>query len=386
MAVLSTSRDFRNMELQNSFSSKKSPVHFVEGRHLSIADVFNILTEMSSTLNESGKKMLETLKNMKPHSFEHIRQEFPVHRLQHVTDMSSMEGIYDEERFKTTMRAIRPQFRDLVFWSAEIAPEDIREARKESFKEAKEVLPSWMARKYGKKIKDQFANSPAFDKSSRYGNFKFSFHFFDLLSLYQTQHCGGEKPQLRILGTDLYKQEIVHYILVHSPDQSHQFRNLKNIQTDGHGSVYLRDEAVYWAPESTSIYLNVKIAEDPGPKTCHPPCNFYKEEGYCIHLRDTEYKVLSVWNHLVFAFHLPNHRGLEIKKEQLLNSLTACAIAESPLIDEYKRLEEKAAKDIIRKMKSDFGRQKRKRSSQALNGPAKTRRTQDPPPRCAYLR
>lgn len=330
--------------------------------------------------------MLETLKNMKPHSFEHIQQEFPVCRLQHVTGESSMDGIYDEERFKITMRAIRPEFRDLLFWSAEIAPEDIREARKESFKEAKEVLPSWMAKRYGKKIKAQFANSPAFDKSSRYGNFKFSFHLYDLLSLYQTQHCGGEKPQLRILGTDIYKQEITHYILVHSPDQSHQFRNLSNVHTVRHGFVYLRDETVYWRPESTSIYLNVKIAEDPGPRTCHLPCNFFKEQGYCFHLRNEEYKVLSVWNHLVFAFHLPNHRGLEIKKEQLLNSLTACAIADSPLIDEYKWLEEKEAKDIIRKMKSNFRRQERKRSSQALNGPAKTRRTRDPPPRSAYLR
>ncbi|XP_040191723.1 uncharacterized protein LOC120924769 isoform X2 [Rana temporaria] len=387
MAVLSASRDFRNMELQNSLSSKKSPVHFVEGRHLSITKVYKTLTKKSTELNDSGKKMLETLKNMRPHSFEHIQQEFPVRRLQHVTGKSSMDGIYDEERFKTTMRDIRPEFRDLLFWSAEIAPEDIREARKESCKEAKEVLPSWMAKKYGKKIKSQFANSPAFDKSaSRYGNFKFSLPLSDLLSLYRTQHCGGEKPRLRILGTDLYKQEITHYILVHSPDRSHQFRNLSNVPTVQHGFIYLKDKTVYWRPESTSISLKVKIAEDPGPKTCHPPCKFYIENGYCIHLRDEEYKVLSVWNHLVFAFHLPNHGGLEIKKEQLLNSLTACAIAESPLIEEYKRLEEKEAKDIIRKMKSDFRRQKRKRSSRALNGPAKTRRTQDPPPPRAYFR
>lgn len=387
MAVLSASQDFRNIKLQNSLSSKKSPVHFVEGGHLSITDVYETLTEESTELNESGKKMLETLKNMKPHSFEHIQQEFPVRRLQHVTGESSMDRIYDEERFKITMRAIRPEFRDLLFWSAEIAPEDIREARKESFKEAKEVLPSWMAKRYGKKIKAQFANSPAFDKSaSWYGNFKFSFHLSDLLSLYQTQHCGGEKPQLRILGTDLYKQEITHYILVHSPDQSHQFRNLSNVHTVRHGFVYLKDETVYWRPESTSIYLNVKIAEDPGPRTCYLPCNFYKEKGYCIHFRDENYKVLSVWNHLVFAFHLPNHRGLEIKKEQLLNSLTACAKIKPPSNEENKWLEEEEAKDIIRKMKSDFRRQKRKRSSQALNGPAKTRRTGDPPPRSAYLR
>ncbi|XP_040191083.1 uncharacterized protein LOC120924279 isoform X2 [Rana temporaria] len=369
MAVPSTSHDPENMELRNSFSSKNSPVHFVEGRHLSITDVYNSLTKKSTELNTSGKKMLETLKYMEPHRFEHIQQEFGVRRLQHVTDKSSMDGIYDEERFKAKMRASRPEFRDLLFWSADIAQKDIREARKESYEKAKKVLPSGMAKKSERKIKSQFANSPAFDKSaSRYGNFKFSLPLSDLLSLYRTQHCGGEKPQLRILGTDLYKQEITHYILVHSPDQSHQFMNLSNVQ---HGFIYLKDEKVYWSPESTSISLKVKIAKDPGPNTCHPPCKFYKEKGYCMHQKIKKYEIPSVWNHLVFAFHLSNNNGLNIQKDKLLKSLKACDITDSALLDKDKQLKVEDTKNIIQKMKCDA------KSSDVPKGPVKNKRTKD---------
>ncbi|XP_077334497.1 uncharacterized protein LOC143975817 [Lithobates pipiens] len=374
MAVPSTSRDFGNMELQNSFSSKKSQVYFVEGRHLSIADIFNSLTEKSTGLNESGKKMLETLKNMKPHTFEHLQQEFEVRHLQHVTDKSSMDGIYDEERFKATRQAFRTKYRDLVFWSADITLKDIMEARKESFEKAKKALPSWVAEQSKRKIKAQFANSPAFDKSaSRYGNFKFSFHLSDLLSLYQAQHCGGEEPQLKILGTDLYKQEITHYILVHSPDQSHQFRNLKNIRTVRNGFVDLRDEKMYWRPESTSISLKVKIPDYPGQKTCRPPCQFQKKNGYCMHQKK-KYEAPSVWNNLVFAFHLSNNNNsLTIQKDKLLKSLKACKIADSALISKDKQLEVEDAKNIIQEMKCDA------KSSGVLKGPVKRKRSQDPP-------
>ncbi|XP_077334632.1 uncharacterized protein LOC143975978 [Lithobates pipiens] len=376
MAVPSTSGDLRNVELQSFFSSKGSPVYFAAGIHLSIQDAKILLTKKYTGL-ESGKKMAETLTNLEPHRFENIQQEFPVHHLQHVTDKSSMDGIYMEECFKIIKSDFRSEYKDFSFWSADIARKDIAAAREKACKDAKEMLPGSIFDTHEKKISKQFANSPAFNKSaSRYGNFKFSFQLSDLLKLYQDQHCGGKEPQLSILGTDLYKQEIAHYVLVHGPDQSHLFTNLPVMPTVESGSglhfVHRRDKTVYWRPESTSISLKVKISKDsPGPEKCsQPDCDHFKVDGECVYIKD----IKSVWNHLVFAFHLPNHHhGLKIQKMQLFKSLKACKTDKSPLLDENKCLDIKEAKSYIEEMKPKS--QKRKGSSQDPNGPVKKKCT-----------
>ncbi|XP_073474222.1 uncharacterized protein [Aquarana catesbeiana] len=376
MAVPLTSGDLSNVDLQSFFSSKGSQVYFAAGKHLSIQDAKILLTKKYTEL-ESGKKMLETLTNLEPHSFKHIQQEFPVNNLQHVTDKSSMDGIYMEECFKIIKSDFRFAYKDFSFWSADIAQKDITAARKKACKEAKEILPESIFDPHEKKISKQFANSPAFNKyASRYGNFKFSFQLSDLLKLYQDQHCVGKEPQLRILGTDLYKQEITHYIVVHSPDQSHPFMNLEVMPTveDGDHFVHLRDKIVYWRPESTSISLKVKISKDsPGPEKCSQPCDHFKVDDKCVYIKD----IKSVWNHLVFAFHLPNHHGLKIQKMQLFRSLKACKIDKSPLLDQNKWLELNMARNFIKEMKPKS--QKRKGSSQDPNGPVKKKRTKDPP-------
>lgn len=369
MAVPSTSEDLRKVELQTFWSSKGGPGYFAEGRHLSIQDAKILLTNKEDTRHDSGKKMLETLTNLEPHRFEHIQQEFPVHRLQHVTVKDSMDGIYMEERFKIMKPDFRSGYKDFLFWSADIVPKDIAAARIKACEDAKKVLPKLIFRTYENKIRDQFANSPAFNKSaSQYGNFKFSFQLSDLLKWYRDQHCGDEEPQLRILGTDLFKQEITHYILVHSPDQSHRFTKLLDIPSeDGSGLhfVHLRDETVYWRPESTSISLKVKISEDsPVPeKLCSEPCTHHKPDGFkCVVIKN----IKSVWNYLVFAFHLPDGHDLKIQKTQLFKSLKACKILEPALIDESKYLELNTARNFIKEKKPK--RHKRKRSFEAQNG------------------
>ncbi|XP_072263260.1 uncharacterized protein [Pyxicephalus adspersus] len=366
MAESWASGNLRNVELQSFTSSRGCQGHYVKGKLLSVADIYDILDRNESQVNASGMKMLETIEKMEPHDFQLIQQEFPVSYLQHVTDQASMERIYNQEGFRIFKKTSRPGFSDLSFWSADIASEDIEAAREMSYDNVKKVLPSWTAEYFEENIKEQFANSPAFDASaSRYGNFKFSFPLFSLLDLYQAQHCRGEEPQLRILGTDMYKQEIAHYILVHSPDESKKFKNLPMVPTvwgnpTSNLFVYRKRGILYWRPESTSSVLTVKVSEKgKARRECPIPCDFYIDEGYCSHIKEENYRLWSVWNHLIFAFHLPNHCGLEIKKEQLLKNLTACRIDDSPLLEVNKQLKKKEAKSIILKMKNDFRRLRR---------------------------
>ncbi|XP_073474219.1 uncharacterized protein [Aquarana catesbeiana] len=371
MAESWASGDLR--KLQSFTSSRGSQVHYVQGEHLSLEGAYTTLNTNSRKLNVSGEKMLETFENMKFHDFQLIQQEFPVSYLQHVTDTSSMEEIYNQEGFRIVAQTSRPGFRDLSFWSAAIASEDIEAAREKSYGVVKRVLSPEMAKKYEGRIKAQYANSPAFKtSSSRYGNFKFSFPLFSLLDLYQAQHCGGKEPQLRILGTDLYKQEMAHYILVHSPNRSDQFKNFPMVHKaqgcsehllnpfQSLPSVYRKNGILYWKPESTSSVLKVKISgQGIAWRECPIPCDYFIDNEYCRHIKEENYEVWSIWNHLVFAFHLPNDLCLEVSKGQLLKNLTACSIDEPALLEESKCLEIKDAKDIIRQMKSDHRMRKR---------------------------
>ncbi|XP_077334500.1 uncharacterized protein LOC143975819 [Lithobates pipiens] len=373
MAVSWASGDPRN--LQSFTSSRGSQVHHVQEEHLSLEGAYTILNLNRDfrQLNVSGEKMLETFDNITFHDFQLVRQEFPVSYLQHVTDTSSMEAIYNQGGFRIVAQTSRPGFRDLSFWSAAIASEDVEAAREKSYGMVKRVISPVMATRHEERIKAQYANSPAFKTSaSRYGNFKFSFPLFSLLDLYQAQHCGGEEPQLRILGTDLYKQEVAHYILVHSPDRSDQFKNFPMVPkaqgcaepllnpSEPHPFVYRKNGILYWRPESTSSVLKVKISDQGiAWRECPIPCDYFIVNQYCRHIKEENYEVWSIWNHLVFAFHLPNDLCLEVSKGQLLKNLAACSLDEPALLEESKCLEIKDAKGIIRQMKSDHRMRKR---------------------------
>ncbi|XP_068130008.1 uncharacterized protein [Hyperolius riggenbachi] len=374
MAEFWSPGDMQNVKLTEFLSSRGGKGHHVKGKHLSMEEAFNILSDNERNLNESGRIFFDTLRKMKPHSFKWVQHGFPVHGLQHVTNGSSVGDIYEEECFKITKQPCRPGFKDLLFWSAAVPSEDIETAREKSYEKVSKVLKPWQAKKYKDRIKEQYANSPAFNEfASRYGNFKFSFSLFHLLSLYQSQHCGGREPQLRILGTDMYKQEIAHYILVHSPNKNYQFRDLPIVPTIQGNSqplpfVYWRDKTLYWRPESTSSVLTVKISDKGmARRDCPLPCNYFIKKGYCRDIKEENYKVWSAWNHLVFAFHLPHKPHLEISRGELLKSLTTCEIDEAALIDESEHLDLEEAEEVIHRLKKDFNRRKRMRTSHLLN-------------------
>ncbi|KAM9329472.1 uncharacterized protein PAF06_002937 [Gastrophryne carolinensis] len=310
-----------------------------DGELLSIR---KISMRLSSTTKTAGKTMKRNIEKVASDLFIRLPLSFPVTRLQHVTSKTFLREILLTKSFKARSDHERPEFKDLLFWSAQIHSDDIENARLQAYAQVQHVRN---ADRFQDEIKEQFANSPAFDHSaSRYGNFKLSFKLSDLLSLYKNQHCSGGEPQMRIFGTDIYKQEIAHYILVHSPDVNN-FEDLPLVGDEQQGSfVYKIDEKLYWRPESTSISLKVDISEEicKVRKSDLPPARgkpYFKKRALAPR---------CVWNELVIAFHLPN-QGLRLSLPDLVAGLTSCSTLQPFLGKEP--MQEYEAREIVRRLR-----------------------------------
>ncbi|XP_040191103.1 uncharacterized protein LOC120924295 [Rana temporaria] len=337
--------------------------NYVLGQFLSLEDVASIF----SANNENHKRIAVTLKKVESHHYEHMQVPIPVYSVKHVATKTDLEGIWGEDGFRTISNKERekppwiieerPEFQDLLYWSADISSEDLEKARQQAYEKVSKVVDPKDPRMFSGELREQFGNSPAFRESvSRYGNFKFSFPLHDLLSWYKDQHCGGGEPQMRILGTELYKLEIAHYIVVHSPDTDkfNDFTEVPTVQgsSDPLPFVYRMDGTLYWRPESTTIPLKVMVSKDGVVrKECYQPCAFFKNDGTCFHTDDGTY---GVWNHLILAFHLPNGH-LKIPKELLIQNLTACKRDDIYLKKECLPREE--AEEVIQELKEEVPKQ-----------------------------
>lgn len=326
--------NMRNAEPGTSTDQTTDHYHYEPESFLSHAEIRNKKNKIGET-----KRIYFYLENVERHHFEHMQVRIPVYNVKHVTTKRALDGISDEEGFGIMNEAVRenlynlersPDFQDLLYWSADITSDDLENARQQAYEKVRKVIVPSHNRMFSGELREQFGNSPAFKESvSRYGNFKFSFPLYHLLSWYKDQHCRGGEPQMKILGTELYKKEIAHYIVVHSPDTDNfdGFPEVPTVQgnSDPLPFVYWRDGTLYWRPESTSDTLKVIVTEDGNVrKECFGPCPYFIRDGNCFHIDNGIY---SVWNYLVLAFHLPNGH-LEIPKELLIKNLTACAADE----------------------------------------------------------
>lgn len=349
--------------------AENAEYHYEPKRFLSHAEVRDKKNknerEKEKEKEEKEKRIYFYLKNVERHHFEHMQVRIPVYNVKHVTTKRGLDGILDEEGFRIVDDTERennskcipktsPDFQELLYWSADITSEDLKKARQQAYEKVRRVIVPSDAGMFSGDLKEQFGNSPAFKESvSRYGNFRFSFRLCDLLSWYKDQHCGDGEPQMKILGTELFKQEIAHYIVVHSPDTDKfdGFPEVPAVQgsSDPLPFVYWRNGTLYWRPESTSDPLKVIVTEDGNVrKECFEPCRDFTRDGTCSHIDNGIY---SVWNHLVLAFHLPNGH-LKIPKEKLLKNLTACDADEKNYL-KRNPLHKKEAEKIVQDLREE---------------------------------
>ncbi|XP_040190956.1 uncharacterized protein LOC120923708 [Rana temporaria] len=342
--------------LEEIKSGSKCRGYHCSGELLSIEEIYNNLTSLDN-IKTAGKTMKENIGKVRTDLSLRLPIDFPVMRLQHVTDWESLQEILKSKSFKGRGDHEREEFRDLSFWSADICPKYIESARQQAYDKVRRVRN---AEGFQTEIKEQYASSPAFDQSaSLYGNFRLSFPLSYLLSLYKTQHCGGEEPQLRILGTDIYKQEIAHYIVVHRPNAD-QFNDLPTVPPAQNISgrmpfVYWMEERLFWRPESTSRSLKLKISE----KNCQVrPLDPPRSRRSVLRRKKRAYEPRCVWNALVVDFHLPGNERLQLPMSELLTNLTPCDGLQ-PFLGKT-LIQRHEAKDIIRRLREEFSRQRTK--------------------------
>ncbi|XP_069496565.1 uncharacterized protein [Ambystoma mexicanum] len=241
-------------------------------------------------------------------------RSFPVVRLKHVTIKDYFHGIVQEGCLRGLDRAflLNGAVTELPVscWAADIPPENVKNVRKKRFKELMARLsegsragPPRLSRWQRASLQDMLANSRALSPDSRYGNFQFSFRVKELLSEYRKQHCSGKKPVLRVLGTEAYKLEIAHWVLIHSP-HCRDFDHLPTVDPPGPLS---RDGNLKWIPQSMSDRFTWKFNPGNGALAQQP-------EKYNA----------WVWNDVVYAFYLPEGATLWLGRQRLLESVGAC--------------------------------------------------------------
>ncbi|XP_073514087.1 uncharacterized protein [Phyllobates terribilis] len=324
--------------------------YYERGAFRSIEEISKCLPSCKD-LGSAGNTMKENIESVISDGFLRVPLEFPVLALQHVTSQDRAKQILESESFKGRKHE-RPEFNDLSFWSADISSDDIEKARLQMYETMRMKVEAEHLETFNVEMKEQFANSPAFDKlASCYGNFKFSLPLSLLLCRYKTQHCKGKEPQLRILGTDIYKQEIAHYIVVHNPDTM-DFKDLPTVDSETIGSqkpriVTWMDETLHWRPQSTSSSLHLRVSGHSCSSRIYNP-----RRQHTPHRKMLPRVPGCVWNHLVFAFHLPNEGELKFPVEYLLRNLTPCQ-ALQPFI-KLNPILKYQAREMIRRLKKEI--------------------------------
>ncbi|XP_077136169.1 uncharacterized protein LOC143793247 [Ranitomeya variabilis] len=338
-------------EISTSGKTAKTRGYYARGEFLSIEEIYKCLS-IYKNLKHAGKIMKDNIESVINDDFLHVPLEFPVLALQHVTSQDLAKKILESKSFKGRIHE-RSEFNHLSFWSADISTDDIEKGHLQMYETMRmKVKAEELDTFHVEMMREQFANSPAFNKSaSSYGNFNFSLPLSLLLCRYKTQHCKGKEPQLRILGTDIYKQEIAHYIIVHNPDNK-DFEDLRMVATMPTTSqnpkiVTWMDETLHWRPQSTSSSLHLSISDNSCQSRMYSP-----RKQRMPHRKMRPREPSCVWNHLVFAFHLPNDAKLQFPIRYLLRNLTPChALQPFIKLDPILKIQ---AQEIIWRFKKDF--------------------------------
>ena len=170
----------------------------------------------------------------------------------------------------------------LSWWSPKFTEEDINLVR-ETLDTA--IQPFYGENDEGETLRNQFATSDAFiPRAWRYGSIFFEYGINELCQHYEIYRSIGQENQIqyKILGTYVYRQEIMYAVLVCS-EKDRQFVNYPAVSGDGsNGAVVTRnDQNWVWSPQATSTTITRLDEFEGQPK-------------------------FRRWEHVAFAFYVPN--------------------------------------------------------------------------------
>ncbi|XP_033834660.1 uncharacterized protein LOC117381759 [Periophthalmus magnuspinnatus] len=238
------------------------------------------------------------------------RPELHVTHVSHSTDLEALEGIRADGGFRDPI----DRTPKVVWFRLTVTPDDLRDAEARTMEIVKpggveeEFRPM---RAYGGQPRDKeflskFASSPAFLSSSRYGSYRFTFDLRDVLDKYSEQFCGGRSPVMRRWKTQLYKQEVMYAVLVHSPHQNKKFKRFPRLEKTPDNICAFRDGPkpyFLWRPQAMCGTHRFKLL-DSGDTVSIP-------------------KEFFVWDHVALAL-VVDDQVLQFSGNKLQKSLRFC--------------------------------------------------------------
>ncbi|XP_069565755.1 uncharacterized protein [Brachyistius frenatus] len=258
--------------------------------------------------------------------------EFQVCRLKHDTWGEGLHGIKMAEGFRDLSKD------SLVWWSLSVGPEEIKSAETRLLEE-----------KYEERTEEQvamqqsflwkFATSPAFLETSRLGSYRFTFPLEELLTAYSEQFCSGQPPVMRVKETDLYKQEVVHVVLVHSPANQEKFSEYPLLTDDPNAVCVYRNGCFIWRPEAMSETHWFEL--------------IHRDEEMQMEAQRVFNHQFYVWDNVVIALHVENRQVLKFNVDQLRENLKFCGKGYPPIKSDLYFDSFEDAKDKVEKLWPD---------------------------------
>ncbi|KAI9522784.1 hypothetical protein NQZ68_033120 [Dissostichus eleginoides] len=233
---------------------------------------------------------------------EYPRPEIRVSHLKHDTDRQGLNGIKYSRGFKD------PFGKGLVWWGLVVGGDELRSAEQR-------LLCKTYPDRTEQQVQDQqsflgeFASSPAFKKSSRFGSYRFTFPLQELLEAYKLQFCGGQQPVMRVYQTHLYRQEVMYAVLVHSPANQEQFSEYPLLSDDPNAVCCYRDGCFIWSSEAMCETHRYEL--------------FRNERDRKMEARPCWNPQFYVWDNVCIVLHVENTR-LEFDPLRLREKLKFC--------------------------------------------------------------
>ncbi|XP_061596375.1 T-cell immunoglobulin and mucin domain-containing protein 4 isoform X3 [Cololabis saira] len=149
---------------------------------------------------------------------------------------------------------------------------------------------------------------------------------------------------MRIYKTDLYKQEVMHVVLVHSPADQDDFSEYPLLTDDDPNAICVfRDGRFIWRPEAMSETHNLEL--------------IYTQGRNVMEVKDVPSARFYVWDHAAVAFHVKRGQTLKFDIDGLRQNLKYC----NPDKVQYTLSNEThhtfdEAKQLVKSLWPDFGR------------------------------
>ncbi|KAI2655200.1 hypothetical protein ROHU_004984 [Labeo rohita] len=224
--------------------------------------------------------------------------EFRVTKLRHNTNFKGLLGIWNSQGFTKPIPSDSAKH-DLVWWSPDISKKDITSAEKQ-YLDTQQCYAE-------KPFLHRFTTSPAFLSSSRMGNFRFSMPIDKLMCSFQQQFCPDQKPDIRTFETVVYKQEVMHSIVVHAPHARNLFSEYPLLEDTQDPACVFHEDTIIWRPQAICKTHRFRLSRD--MKAIPIPVKARKE---------------YMWDNIAVAFHVPHGQIFHFNEEILFESLRLC--------------------------------------------------------------